>query len=204
MLSGEELSWLNDYHARVRHAVGAHVDAATKVWLDAATAPILPESSEAPAVRETAFPNLWMVPSGRDLAASAQLDRPGVIEELFGGEMLLLRKRRIENRERDQRIVRERRQAQVYQHDKSEEEIKDDPELAEPMPDRHVVGAQQCDQVVGGHQRHPRVLRLAGDGQGDLRGQREQLVQRVPATPLRLAAFVGLLFLCPLGLLLIR
>src|SRR6266702_3564520 len=40
MLSGEELSWLNDYHARVRHAVGAHVDAATKVWLDAATAPL--------------------------------------------------------------------------------------------------------------------------------------------------------------------
>jgi Xaa-Pro aminopeptidase len=40
MLSGEELSWLNDYHARVRHEVGAHVDAATKVWLDAATAPL--------------------------------------------------------------------------------------------------------------------------------------------------------------------
>ena len=40
MLSGEELSWLNDYHARVRHAVGAHVDAATKVWLDTATAPL--------------------------------------------------------------------------------------------------------------------------------------------------------------------
>src|SRR5882757_1122420 len=40
MLSGEELSWLNDYHARVRHAVGAHVDAATKIWLDAATAPL--------------------------------------------------------------------------------------------------------------------------------------------------------------------
>jgi len=40
MLSGEELSWLNDYHARVRHEVGAHVDAATKVWLDAATTPL--------------------------------------------------------------------------------------------------------------------------------------------------------------------
>jgi len=40
MLSGEELSWVNDYHARVRHEVGAHVDAATKAWLDAATAPL--------------------------------------------------------------------------------------------------------------------------------------------------------------------
>jgi Xaa-Pro aminopeptidase len=40
MLSGEELSWLNDYHARVRHEVRPHVDAATKVWLDAATAPL--------------------------------------------------------------------------------------------------------------------------------------------------------------------
>jgi Xaa-Pro aminopeptidase len=40
MLSGDELSWLNDYHARVRHAVRPHVDEATKVWLDAATAPL--------------------------------------------------------------------------------------------------------------------------------------------------------------------
>src|SRR5258708_6898403 len=40
MLSGDELSWLNDYHARVRHEVRAHVDDATKVWLDAATAPL--------------------------------------------------------------------------------------------------------------------------------------------------------------------
>ncbi len=38
MLSGEELDWLNDYHARVRHEVRPHVDEATKVWLDAATA----------------------------------------------------------------------------------------------------------------------------------------------------------------------
>ena len=30
MLSGEELSWLNDYHARVRHEVRPHVDEATK------------------------------------------------------------------------------------------------------------------------------------------------------------------------------
>src|SRR5450631_1300175 len=40
MLTGEELSWLNDYHARVRHEVRPHVDEATKVWLDAATAPL--------------------------------------------------------------------------------------------------------------------------------------------------------------------
>src|SRR5258705_2447206 len=40
MLSGEELSWLNDYHATVRHEVRPHVDEATKAWLDAATAPL--------------------------------------------------------------------------------------------------------------------------------------------------------------------
>ena len=40
MLSGDELDWLNDYHARVRHEVRPHVDEATKVWLDAATAPL--------------------------------------------------------------------------------------------------------------------------------------------------------------------
>jgi Xaa-Pro aminopeptidase len=40
MLSGEELSWLNDYHARVRHEVRSHVDEDTKLWLDAATAPL--------------------------------------------------------------------------------------------------------------------------------------------------------------------
>jgi Xaa-Pro aminopeptidase len=40
MLTGDELSWLNDYHDRVRHAVAAHVDEATKAWLDAATAPL--------------------------------------------------------------------------------------------------------------------------------------------------------------------
>jgi Xaa-Pro aminopeptidase len=40
MLSGDELDWVNDYHARVRHAVRPHVDEATKVWLDAATAPL--------------------------------------------------------------------------------------------------------------------------------------------------------------------
>jgi Xaa-Pro aminopeptidase len=40
MLSGDELSWLNDYHARVRHEVRQHVDEATRVWLDLATAPL--------------------------------------------------------------------------------------------------------------------------------------------------------------------
>jgi Xaa-Pro aminopeptidase len=42
MLTGDELSWLNAYHDRVRHAVRSHVDGATKVWLDAATAPLSP------------------------------------------------------------------------------------------------------------------------------------------------------------------
>ena len=40
MLSGDELDWVNDYHARVRHAVRPHVDEATKAWLDDATAPL--------------------------------------------------------------------------------------------------------------------------------------------------------------------
>jgi Xaa-Pro aminopeptidase len=40
MLSETELAWLNDYHARVRREVRPHVDEATRVWLDAATAAI--------------------------------------------------------------------------------------------------------------------------------------------------------------------
>jgi Xaa-Pro aminopeptidase len=40
MLTASEISWLNDYHARVRHDVRPHVDEATKIWLDAATAPL--------------------------------------------------------------------------------------------------------------------------------------------------------------------
>ncbi len=40
MLNADELSWLNEYHAKVRHAVRSHIDEATKVWLDAATAPL--------------------------------------------------------------------------------------------------------------------------------------------------------------------
>ncbi|MDO8400914.1 MAG: aminopeptidase P family protein [Bradyrhizobium sp.] len=40
MLDGEELNWLNDYHARVCREVRSQVDEATKLWLDAATAPL--------------------------------------------------------------------------------------------------------------------------------------------------------------------
>jgi Xaa-Pro aminopeptidase len=40
MMSNDELRWLNDYHARVRREVRSHVDEATKVWLDAATAAV--------------------------------------------------------------------------------------------------------------------------------------------------------------------
>ncbi len=40
-LSRSELDWLNDYHARVRREVRPHVDEATKLWLDAATAPLI-------------------------------------------------------------------------------------------------------------------------------------------------------------------
>jgi Xaa-Pro aminopeptidase len=40
MLSGDELRWLNDYHACVRREVRPHVDEATKAWLDAATTPL--------------------------------------------------------------------------------------------------------------------------------------------------------------------
>ena len=40
MLRSDELSWLNEYHAKVRHVVRSHVDEVTKVWLDDATAPL--------------------------------------------------------------------------------------------------------------------------------------------------------------------
>jgi Xaa-Pro aminopeptidase len=42
MLSEQELAWLNDYHARVRREVRPHVDEATRLWLDAATAVLSP------------------------------------------------------------------------------------------------------------------------------------------------------------------
>jgi Xaa-Pro aminopeptidase len=43
MLSATELKWLNDYHTRVNRAVRPHLDDnATKLWLDEATAALLP------------------------------------------------------------------------------------------------------------------------------------------------------------------
>jgi Xaa-Pro aminopeptidase len=43
MLSPTELKWLNDYHERVNRAVRPHLDdSATKLWLDEATAAMLP------------------------------------------------------------------------------------------------------------------------------------------------------------------
>jgi Xaa-Pro aminopeptidase len=38
MLGRDELGWLNDYHARVRHEVRPHLDEPTAAWLDQATA----------------------------------------------------------------------------------------------------------------------------------------------------------------------
>jgi Xaa-Pro aminopeptidase len=40
MLGKDELDWLDDYHARVRREVRPPLDETTKVWLDAATAPL--------------------------------------------------------------------------------------------------------------------------------------------------------------------
>ena len=40
LLGGDEIAWLNDYHARVRDAVRPHLDAPTQAWLDTATAPL--------------------------------------------------------------------------------------------------------------------------------------------------------------------
>jgi Xaa-Pro aminopeptidase len=42
MLSRDELAWLNDYHARVRHEVRPQLDAPTQAWLDQATAGLTP------------------------------------------------------------------------------------------------------------------------------------------------------------------
>jgi Xaa-Pro aminopeptidase len=38
MLGRDELAWLNDYHARVRHEVRPQLDEPTGAWLDQATA----------------------------------------------------------------------------------------------------------------------------------------------------------------------
>src|SRR3954452_19530186 len=40
-MSGQELNWLDDYHARVRREVRSNLDEATKQWLDAATEPLI-------------------------------------------------------------------------------------------------------------------------------------------------------------------
>ncbi len=40
LMSGDELGWLNDYHARVRREVYPLLDEATKVWLERATEPL--------------------------------------------------------------------------------------------------------------------------------------------------------------------
>jgi Xaa-Pro aminopeptidase len=40
MLTADELTWLNEYHARVLHEVGPHLDAATAGWLEQACAVI--------------------------------------------------------------------------------------------------------------------------------------------------------------------
>ena len=40
MLGPDEITWLNDYHARVRREVRPALDAATQIWLDQATAPL--------------------------------------------------------------------------------------------------------------------------------------------------------------------
>jgi Xaa-Pro aminopeptidase len=37
LLSGDELAWLNAYHARVRATIAPQVDAATAQWLEQAT-----------------------------------------------------------------------------------------------------------------------------------------------------------------------
>jgi Xaa-Pro aminopeptidase len=43
MLSPTELKWLNDYHDRVNREVRPHLDDnATRLWLDEATAAMLP------------------------------------------------------------------------------------------------------------------------------------------------------------------
>jgi Xaa-Pro aminopeptidase len=40
MLSGEEIRWLDAYHARVRDTLAPQLDDATREWLAAATRPV--------------------------------------------------------------------------------------------------------------------------------------------------------------------
>jgi Xaa-Pro aminopeptidase len=40
-LTLEELGWLDRYHARVRNEIAPLVDASTRAWLEAATAPLI-------------------------------------------------------------------------------------------------------------------------------------------------------------------
>ncbi len=40
LLSAFELNWLNSYHARVRDAIGPHLDEETRAWLEEATRPV--------------------------------------------------------------------------------------------------------------------------------------------------------------------
>jgi len=41
MLSAEEVSWLEIYHAKVAGALSSLVDAPTRIWLEAATRPLV-------------------------------------------------------------------------------------------------------------------------------------------------------------------
>ncbi|MCJ2046538.1 aminopeptidase P family protein [Methylobacterium sp. J-078] len=41
LLSPEEMAWIDAYHARVREALGPHLDAATRAWLEEATRPMV-------------------------------------------------------------------------------------------------------------------------------------------------------------------
>ena len=40
LLDRDEAAWLDAYHARVRSTIGPLVDGETRIWLDAATAPL--------------------------------------------------------------------------------------------------------------------------------------------------------------------
>ena len=42
-ISKQELAWINAYHARVREEIGPLLDEATRMWLYAATEPLVPQ-----------------------------------------------------------------------------------------------------------------------------------------------------------------